>query len=217
MTQIRPILVVDDEPNIRLTFRTALESAGWPVAEAADGQSALDALRQSSYSLVLLDLRMPGLDGMETLRRMRDEQIGVPVVMITAHGSIPDAVEAMRLGAIDFVSKPVTPEALRRAVAEILERHEDGATSKGGVRAVLTRAKREINERNFEVASQLIAGIKGLDEMGLAEAHYLRGLLLEMRGKVIEAEAAYRAAREADPEYEPVRTHLEQRAHDHAI
>src|SRR5262249_15173654 len=162
----RPILVVDDEPNIRLTFRTALESAGWPVAEAADGQSALDALRQSSYSLVLLDLRMPGLDGMETLRRMRDEHIGVPVVMITAHGSIPDAVEAMRLGAIDFVSKPVTPEALRRAVAEILERHEDGATSEGGVRAVLTRAKREINERNFEVASQLIAGIKGLDEMG---------------------------------------------------
>ena len=117
------ILIVDDEPNVRLVFRTALESVGYTVAEAEDGASALEWLARSPTDLVLLDLQMPGVGGMEVLRRLRDAGNDVPVVIVTAHGSIPDAVQAMKLGAIDFLTKPLNPEPLRHVVASVIRRH----------------------------------------------------------------------------------------------
>ena len=92
------ILIVDDEPNVRLVFRTALEATGYLVTEAADGDAALAQLRKLPTDLILLDLKMPVVDGMETLRRLRVAGDETPVVVITAHGSVPDAVAAMRLG-----------------------------------------------------------------------------------------------------------------------
>src|SRR5262245_12458335 len=106
------VLVVDDEPNVRLVFRRTLETDGYRVDEAEDGEAALGLLDRQPFDIILLDLRMPGVGGMELLRCLRDEGVDVPVVIVTAHGTIPDAVEAMRLGAIDFLSKPLTPVAL---------------------------------------------------------------------------------------------------------
>src|SRR5438270_3049809 len=98
------ILIVDDEPNVRLMFRTTLASTGAEIAVADDGEAALERLEGSPFDLVLLDLKMPGLGGMETLRRLRDAGDDTPVVIVTAHGDVPHAVEAMKLGAIDFLS-----------------------------------------------------------------------------------------------------------------
>ena len=92
------ILIVDDEPNVRLMLRTALESAGYRVVEAADGLAALTRLRDAACDLVLLDLRMPKLDGIATLHRLRERGDATPVVMLTAHGSIPDAVDRDEAG-----------------------------------------------------------------------------------------------------------------------
>ena len=111
------ILIVDDEPNVRLVFRTALESSGYAVVEAGDGGSALARLRKEPADLILLDLKMPGLDGIETLSRLRDAGSFTPVVIVTAHGCIPDAVAAMKLGAADVIPKPVSPATLREVVA----------------------------------------------------------------------------------------------------
>ena len=117
-------MIVDDEPNVRLVFQIALESAGYAVVEAADGEEALARLREAPIDLILLDLKMPVLDGMETLRRLREQGNLVPVVIITAHGSIPDAVAAMKLGAIDFLPKPVSPtHAARGRRAGARKRH----------------------------------------------------------------------------------------------
>jgi CheY-like chemotaxis protein len=118
------VLIVDDEPGIRLVFRTALEAMGHRTLEAADGAAALGVLAGSVPDVVLLDLKMPVMDGMETLRRMRDSGYESAVVIVTAHGSVPDAVAAMKLGAVDFLSKPITPDALRRVVAEVSSRHD---------------------------------------------------------------------------------------------
>ncbi len=130
------ILIVDDEPNVRLVFRTALEAAGYNVEEAEDGDTALDRLEWSPADLILLDLKMPGIGGMETLQRLREAGNDVPVVIVTAHGSIPDAVAAMRLGAIDFLSKPLRPEALRKVVGDVVRRsaapHHPGTRPCGG-------------------------------------------------------------------------------------
>src|SRR3954464_7648519 len=119
------ILIVDDEPNVRLVIRTALEAAGHLVSEASDGPTALDLLGREGLDLALLDLRMPDVDGMEVLRRLRDAGNDVPVVIVSAHGSIPDVVGAMRLGAVDFLPKPVTPAAIREVV-DRLARPYDG-------------------------------------------------------------------------------------------
>ena len=118
------ILIVDDEPNIRLVFRTALESEGYRISAEADGEAAIGAFAADPADLILLDLQMPVLGGMEVLERLRDAGVEVPVMIVTAHGSVPDAVRAMKLGAIDFLPKPIGPEDLRRLVAEVLVRNE---------------------------------------------------------------------------------------------
>lgn len=116
------ILIVDDEANIRLTLRAALESDGYRVRDAADGQAALNAIAEHRPAMVLLDLSMPVMDGMAFLARLRDLPAAnrPPVVVLTAYGSIDAAVRAMKLGARDFIEKPVTPDDVRAAVESAL-------------------------------------------------------------------------------------------------
>jgi len=117
------ILVIDDEDHIRRVMRMTLEAAGHEVEEAADGPRGLAAFGDgSAWDVVLLDQRMPGMDGLETLRRMKERRADVRVIMITAYASIELAVDAMKLGALDFVRKPTTPETVRNAVTAALAR-----------------------------------------------------------------------------------------------
>ena len=117
------ILVIDDEDHIRHVMRMTLEAAGHEVGEAADGPRGLEAFGDgSAWDAVLLDQRMPGMDGLETLRRMKERRAEARVIMITAYASIELAVDAMKLGALDFVRKPMTPEIVRNAVTAALAR-----------------------------------------------------------------------------------------------
>jgi DNA-binding response OmpR family regulator len=112
------LLIIDDEPHIRHMMRLTLEAAGYQIDEAADGQAGLDRFRDGAeYGAVVLDQKMPGLDGLETLARIKERMPDACVLMVTAFGSIELAVDAMRLGATDFLRKPMTPEMLRSAVA----------------------------------------------------------------------------------------------------
>jgi DNA-binding response OmpR family regulator len=117
------ILIIDDEENIRRVTRLTLQAAGYEVGEAADGERGLEAFGDgSSWDAVLLDQRMPGMDGLETLRHLNERNATARVVMATAYASIELAVDAMKLGATDFVRKPMTPEILRNAVAAALSK-----------------------------------------------------------------------------------------------
>src|ERR1700730_5978268 len=98
------IVLADDELNLRKVLGTILLRDGYEVAEASDGQAGLE-LVDSSTAVVITDLRMPKLDGMGLLRRMVAEYPEVPVIMITAHGSVDSAVEAVKLGAFDYIEK----------------------------------------------------------------------------------------------------------------
>jgi DNA-binding response OmpR family regulator len=157
------ILIIDDEPNVRLMFRTTLEAAGHVVAEADTGEKGLMRLQEFPADLVLLDLQMPEMDGMEVLRRLRAARSTVPVVIVTAHGSVPNAVQALKLGAIDFLSKPLSPDALRRVVAEVVARHASARTEPAAAPArpaarsdlfaeSLRQAKRALNRCEFDQA-----------------------------------------------------------------
>lgn len=112
------ILVVDDEQGVRAFLADALAAAGHDVVEAEDGEVACRALRGGAFDVLVTDLQMPRLDGMELLRRARREQPNVAVIVLTAHGSIAGAVEAVKLGAVDYLEKPLeSPAVLRQIVA----------------------------------------------------------------------------------------------------
>ena len=106
------ILVVDDEPHVRKTLTIILERAGYAFASAEDGTEAIEMLSKSPYDLVLCDLRMPRIDGMEVLHVLKQTQPDTPLIMITAYGSIEDAVSAMRQGAYSYITKMYNAEEL---------------------------------------------------------------------------------------------------------
>jgi DNA-binding NtrC family response regulator len=119
------ILIIDDEENIRRVTRLTLQAAGYKVGEASDGESGLEAFGDgSAWDAVLLDQRMPGMDGLETLRHISERDSAARVIMATAYASIELAVDAMKLGAKDFVRKPMTPEILRNAVSAALSKEK---------------------------------------------------------------------------------------------
>jgi DNA-binding NtrC family response regulator len=124
------ILIIDDEEHIRQMMRLTLEAGGYAVGEARDGQEGLDVYGDgTAWDGVVLDQRMPGMDGLETLRRMKAGNPGARIVMATAYASIELAVDAMKLGASDFVRKPMTPETLRNAVAAALAKETTKRTA----------------------------------------------------------------------------------------
>jgi DNA-binding response OmpR family regulator len=188
-------MVVDDEPGIHLMARTTLEADGCEVIGAADGEAALEALRDTPVDLILLDLRMPLLDGLETLRHLRQIGDDTPVIIVTAYGTVPDAVEAMKLGAIDLLSKPLTPVDLRRVVSDVVERH----AARGRPAVDLTAVKVAMDRRDFDLATDLLDRV--IDTHPDApEALALMGLLLERRGLDHAAYHEYRRALAVDPD-----------------
>jgi DNA-binding NtrC family response regulator len=117
------ILVADDEEGVRTFLAESLERAGHEVTQVADGAAAVRAAREEPFDVVLTDLRMPGTDGMTVVRTVRTEQPDVEVIVITAFGDVATAVEALKLGAFDYLEKPLSgPAAVRDLVAGALER-----------------------------------------------------------------------------------------------
>src|SRR5690242_546745 len=104
------ILVVDDERNMRATLAMMLRGAGHDVEEAGDGDRGSELASQGGFDLVLTDLKMGGKSGLEVLRRTRETQPLTEVIVMTAFGTIENAVEAMRLGAYDYIQKPFTEQ-----------------------------------------------------------------------------------------------------------
>ncbi len=125
MTRKKSVLTIDDEPGHRLMVRAVLTEAGWEVFEAGGGEEGLAFLRERAAgdwpSVILLDMRMPGMDGMEVLRRIRAAPDASPVVMLTAFGSVGSAVEAMRQGAYDYLTKPADNDELVAVVEKAYE------------------------------------------------------------------------------------------------
>ncbi len=116
------ILVIDDEESMRDSCRQALARKASRVEVAGDGQTGLDILAKESFDLVLLDLKMPGLSGMEVLEEIKQAYPEIVVVVITGYATVESAVEAMKRGAYDFLPKPFTPETLRTIVDRALDR-----------------------------------------------------------------------------------------------
>jgi DNA-binding response OmpR family regulator len=110
------ILIVDDEPNVRFVLERTLHLEGYVLDSAASGEEALKKLAETSYDLLLLDLRMEPVDGLQVLNTVWKQDPDIIAIILTAHGSLESAVEALRLGAFDYLFKPATPEIIRQRV-----------------------------------------------------------------------------------------------------
>jgi DNA-binding response OmpR family regulator len=202
------ILIVDDEKNVRLNYRMTLETEGYTIFEAASGAVALEELVGGSFDLAILDMRMPGMDGLELLAKMREFGVGVPAMIVTAYSDVPHAVKAMKLGAIDFLQKPLQPEELRRIVTEILKRH---APQKEQVvenfNSHIVAAKRCLNLRSFAMARIHLAKALELNNKSV-EAFNLAGVLAELLEDVDKAKRYYGQAIKLNKNYEPAQQNM---------
>jgi len=132
------ILVVDDEDTIREVIRRYLERDGFVVREAADGYAALDALGEALPDLIVLDLMLPGIDGLSLTRQLRtlkmpgaEERSRIPIIMLTAKGETSDRIRGLDLGADDYMAKPFSPQELVSRVKAVLRRAHEGASTAG--------------------------------------------------------------------------------------
>ncbi len=127
----RSILVIDDERNMRWVLARALEKAGYEAVTAENGPAGLQAFARHSIDLVLLDLKMPGMDGLAVLRELRSRSRETPILLLTAYATIPTAVEALQAGASDYVRKPFNLETIlsqiNRFLAQQTDRQAEGA------------------------------------------------------------------------------------------
>ncbi len=199
------ILVVDDEASIRRTLREILEYEDFNVDEAEDGEAAVEKLKTSRYDVVLLDVKMPKMDGMEVLQVASEQQWDIPFVMISGHGTIETAVEATKLGAFDFVEKPPDLNRLlltirnaldrgqleaenRRMRQTIAQRHEEGLTTILGESAGILQVKQTIERVAPTEARILITGEAGTGKELVAK--WIHHLSKRSGGPVVEVNCA---------------------------
>lgn len=121
MLAMNKVLIVDDELNMRLVLAAMLKKEGYEVSSAADGSEALAILKSGGIDAVISDLKMPNIDGMELLERISDKYPEVPVVMITAHGTVATAVEALKKGALDYITKPFDIDELKNVISKAIK------------------------------------------------------------------------------------------------
>ena len=115
------ILIVDDEKNIRTTLLHSLSGCQHETETAITGEEALEKITQQFYDLLILDLKLPGIGGLELIRVIRQKSPDSKIVVISAHATVEMAVEAMKMGVVDFIEKPFTPDLIRNVVKNQLE------------------------------------------------------------------------------------------------
>ena len=176
MTATRRILVVDDDRAFRLSTCALLRHDGYQADDAADGAAAAEALRARHYDLMLLDLKMPGIDGLQLLETLRIRGHTVPILMISGVGTVELAVRSLHLGADDFLTKPVEPDILAGRVAELLDSRPSGDARAHAGREIIGRATamQDVLSRLERVAplstTVLISGETGVGKELVARA-----------------------------------------------
>jgi two-component system, LuxR family, response regulator FixJ len=152
------VYVIDDDEAMRDSLNFLLESADFNVTLFEAAQNFLDALPGLEFGCVVSDVRMPGIDGIELLKRMKAGQSTFPILIMTGHGDVPLAVEAMKLGAVDFLEKPFEDDRLIGMIEAAIRQAEPAARSEAVTQEIATRVA-SLSPRERQVMDGLIAGL----------------------------------------------------------
>jgi DNA-binding response OmpR family regulator len=203
---MKRILIVDDEPNVRLNYRITLELEGYQVDETGLSTEALKKVKVDKFDLVILDMRMPRMGGLDLLAAMRAQRVTTPAIIITAFSDVPNAVRAIQLGASDFLQKPLRPEDLRRVVQEVIARNEPS-----GKRPEVADFERSASEARRLMESGDLGAAKGhvLHAIELntnsPDTFNLAGELAERSGDIERARKLFEAAIKLDGDNAPAK------------
>ncbi len=158
MTTKGHVYVIDDDAAMRDSLNFLLDSSGFGVTLFDDAQAFLNALPHLTFGCVVSDVRMPGLDGIELLKRMKAQHSPFPILIMTGHGDVPLAVEAMKLGAVDFLEKPFDDDRLTGMIETAIRQAEPTAKSEAIAQDVAARVA-SLSPRERQVMEGLIAGL----------------------------------------------------------
>jgi DNA-binding NtrC family response regulator len=188
------ILIVDDEPDIRELVKDILEDEGYRATTASDGQSAREFLKEHTPQLILLDIWMPDIDGVSLLREFKQNDASLTVVMMSGHGTIETAIEATRLGACDFIEKPLSTAKLIRSVETALENKKKQSISKQfqSVEPVGKSPQATMLRKQAQRVAKHTMPILLIGEGGVGKhcyAHYLHSLGAYSQGRFLELTA----------------------------
>ena len=173
MATTKPIVfVVDDDVWIRESLQTLLEDEGWQPETFATAQEFLDRPRAFTPSCLVLDVSLPGLDGLELQKRIAAERTDIPIIFITGHGDIPMSVGAMKAGAVEFLTKPFSDEVLLTAIRHALERSRLALTQQATMQELRDRYA-SLTPRERDVMRLVVSGLLNkqvADELGISES-----------------------------------------------
>ncbi len=159
MTETKPtIFVVDDDPSVRKSTELLLESVGFNVKTFVSAHHFLDAKLQEGLGCLILDVRMPGISGLDLQEKLVSAKSPLPVIFITGHGTVPMSVRAMKTGAVDFLQKPFEEQDLLDAINRALNRQREEKSNKDEVDRLQQRLK-ALTPREYEVFSLLVTGL----------------------------------------------------------
>jgi two-component system response regulator FixJ len=158
MPNKRKVYIIDDDEAMRDSLNFLLESAGFAVTLFDSALNFLDASTELEFGCVVSDVRMPGLDGIELLKRMKTRHCVFPIIIMTGHGDVPLAVEAMKLGAVDFLEKPFEDDRLITMIEMAIREAAPAAKSEALTQDIVTRIA-TLSPRERQVMEGLIAGL----------------------------------------------------------
>jgi CheY-like chemotaxis protein len=194
------ILVVDDERNIRKNLTMVLEASGYIVDAASDGEEAIAKCKERRPDIAFVDVQMPKMGGLEVLSHIRALSRKTAVVMLTAYGTTKRAVDAMKLGAVDFLEKPFDPKAIELLCEEILQRKQFGVTATVDellhLADLAQERKAHVEARSYLKSAMLRDGTR-------PEPYYRLGMLSECKGDIRQAKHYYYMSLDAKPSFQP--------------
>ena len=152
------IAIVDDDLSVREGLQSLIRSAGWRTETFASAQEFLTRPRAEVPSCLILDLQLPGLSGLDLQKRMAEVELEIPIIFLTGHGNIPVSVQAMKAGAVEFLTKPVIEQELLQAIQEAIERDRRTRQQHAELRELRDRYE-SLTPREQEIMQQVVSGL----------------------------------------------------------
>lgn len=190
MTHEPTVFIVDDDPEVRRSLQWLIESVDLSVRVFASAQEFLDTYDSDCPGCLVLDVRMPGISGLDLQRHLQSEEIRIPIIIVTAHGDVPMAVRAIKDGAIDFIEKPVSDQLILDLIQRAIQRDREDRAS-WAVADIINKRKELLTQREHQVMELVILGMSSKEiaaDLGVSfktiEAHRAK-IMKKMQAKSV--------------------------------